>query len=261
VGGILGGVSLRAPFWAAGAVSFLGAAYGWFVLPESLPRERRSPFQWRRANPVGALSMLKARDALLGLAVVAFLHRLAHDALPSLFVLYGDYRYGWSARTVGFALMGVGIVSMIVQGGLVRPAVRRLGEPVALLAGLGFGAAAFVIYALAPTGLVFMGGIVVGGLFGLAYPSLQGMMTRRVGPEEQGRLQGALGSLAGIAAIIAPGMFTQVFATAIRPTGFGGGALPGAPFLLAGLLLVVGMVVAQRERGRQVGAVPVATPE
>ena len=250
VGGILGGISLRAPFWAAGAVSFLGAAYGWFVLPESLPRERRSPFQWRRANPVGALSMLKARGALLGLAVVAFLHRTAHDALPSLFVLYGDYRYGWSARTVGFALMGVGIVSMIVQGGLVRPAVRRLGEPVALLAGLGFGAVAFVVYALAPTGWVFMGGIVVGGLFGLAYPSLQGMMSRRVGPEEQGQLQGALGSLAGIAAIIAPGMFTQVFASAIRPGGLGGGALPGAPFLLAGLLLVVGMVVAQRERGR-----------
>jgi len=87
-------------------------------------------------------------------------------------------------------------------------------------------------------------------LFGLAYPSLQGMMSRRVGPEEQGQLQGALGSLAGIAAIIAPGMFTQVFASAIRPGGLGGGALPGAPFLLAGLLLVVGMVVAQRERGR-----------
>jgi DHA1 family tetracycline resistance protein-like MFS transporter len=250
VGGILGGISLRAPFWAAGAVSFLGAAYGWFVLPESLPRERRAPFQWRRAHPLGALRLLRSHEALLGLGIVAFLHRMAHDALPSLFVLYGDYRYGWSPRTVGFALMGVGIVSMIVQGGLVRPAVRRLGEPVALLAGLGCGAMAFVIYALAPNGWLFMSGIVVGGLFGLAYPSLQGMMTRRVGPDEQGQLQGALGSLAGIAAIIAPALFTQVFATAIRPTGPGGGALPGAPFLLAALMLIAGMVVAQRERRR-----------
>ncbi len=260
VGGILGAIDLRAPFWAAGAVSFVGAAYGWFVLPESLPRERRAAFRWRRANPVGALRLLRGHGALLGLAAVAFLHRVAHDALPSLFVLYGDYRFGWSARTVGFALMGVGVVSMIVQGGLVRPAVRRLGEPVALLTGLGFGAAAFVIYALAPNGLVFLGGIVVGGLFGLAYPSLQGMMSRRVGPEEQGRLQGALGSLAGVAAIVAPGMFTQVFAAAIRPSGFGGIALPGTPFLLAALLLVVALVVAGRERGRgravHVGGVP-----
>jgi DHA1 family tetracycline resistance protein-like MFS transporter len=248
VGGILGEISLRAPFWAAGAVSFLGAVYGWFVLPESLPPERRAPFQWRRAHPIGALRMLRAHEALLALGVVALLHRMAHDALPSLFVLYGDYRFGWSPRTVGFALTGVGIVSMIVQGGLVRPTVRRLGEPRALLAGLGFGAASFVIYGLASSGTVFLSGIVVGGLFGLAYPSLQGMMTRRVGPEEQGQLQGALGSLAGIAAIIAPGLFTQVFAAAIRPRGLGGLALPGTPFLLAALMLIAAMVVAQRER-------------
>jgi DHA1 family tetracycline resistance protein-like MFS transporter len=252
VGGIAGQISLRAPFWAAGAVGLLGAAYGWFVLPESLPRERRAPFQWRRAHPLGALRLLRSHEALLGLGIVAFLHRTAHDALPTLFVLYGDFRYGWTPRTVGFALMGVGIVSMIVQGGVVRPAVQRLGEPRALLAGLGFGAASFVIYALAPNGYLFMTGIVVGGLFGLAYPSMQSMMSRRVGPEEQGRLQGALGSLAGIAAIIAPGLFTQVFATAIRPNGLGGGALPGAPFLLAALMLAAAMLVTQWERAKAI---------
>jgi DHA1 family tetracycline resistance protein-like MFS transporter len=243
VGGILGGISLRAPFWAAGAVSLLGAGYGWFVLPESLPPERRGALRWRRANPVGALGLLRSREALAALAVVAFLHRLAHDALPTMFVLYGDYRFGWTARSVGFALMAVGVVSMIVQGAVVRPAVRWLGEPRALLAGLGFGAIAFAIYALAPTGMVFMVGIVIGGLFGLAYPALQGMMSRRVGPEEQGRLQGALGSLAGVAAIVAPGLFTQVFAAAIRPGGVGGLALPGAPFLLAGLMLLLAAMV------------------
>ena len=244
VGGLLGGIGLRAPFWAAGALSVVGAAYGWFVLPESLPVERRAPFAWRRANPVGSLGLLRARQALLGLALVAFLYRVAHDALPSLFVLYGDYRFGWTARAVGFALAGVGAVSMIVQGGLVGAAVQRLGEPRALVAGLGFGAVAFTLYGLAPTGALFLLGIPIGGLFGLAYPALQGLMTRRVGADEQGRLQGAIASVMGIAGVIAPVLFTQVFAAAIGP--FRAAGVPGAPFLLAALLLVTAMVVVRR---------------
>src|SRR5213082_3428057 len=155
VGGLLGGIGLRSPFWAAGALSLVGAAYGWFVLPESLGAERRASFAWRRANPVGSLGLLRAREALVGLAVVAFLYRMAHDALPSLFVLYGDYRFGWTAQTVGFALAGVGVVSMIVQGGLVGAAVKRLGESRALVTGLAFGAVAFTVYGLAPPGHCF----------------------------------------------------------------------------------------------------------
>jgi DHA1 family tetracycline resistance protein-like MFS transporter len=248
VGGLLGGISIRAPFWAAGALSVVGAGYGWFVLPESLPAERRAPFAWRRANPVGSLGMLRAHGALLGLAFAAFLYRVGHDALPSLFVLYGDYRYGWTARAVGFALAGVGVVSMIVQGGLVGRVVRRLGEPRALLLGLACGAVALAIYGVAPTGTLFLLGIPIGGLFGLAYPSLQGLMTRRVGPDEQGRLQGALASVMGIAGVIAPVLFTQVFAAAIGP--FRTLGVPGAPFLLAALLLVAAIVVVRRELGR-----------
>ena len=244
VGGLLGGIGLRAPFWAAGALSLVGAAYGWFVLPESLPLDRRATFAWRRANPVGSLGMLRTREALVGLALVAFLYRVAHDALPSLFVLYGDYRFGWTARAVGFALAGVGVVSMIVQGGLVGAAVKRLGEPRALVTGLGFGAAAFALYGLAPTGALFLLGIPIGGLFGLTYPALQGLMTRRVGADEQGRLQGAIASVMGIAGVIAPLLFTQVFAAAIGP--FRGLGVPGAPFLLAALLLVTAMVVVRR---------------
>src|SRR5439155_25196461 len=99
VGGLLGGIGLRAPFWAAGALSLVGAAYGWFVLPESLPTARRAPFAWRRANPVGALGLLRAHQALLGLALAAFLYRFAHDALPRLLVLYGDYMFECTARS------------------------------------------------------------------------------------------------------------------------------------------------------------------
>ena len=130
-------------------------------------------------------------------------------------MVYGDYRFGWTARAVGFALAIVGAASIVVQAGVVGPAVRRLGEPRALRTGLACGALAFVVYGLAPTGGIFLMGIPLGALYGLTYPSLQGLMTRRVGPDEQGRLQGALGSLMGIAGVIAPLLFTQVFAAAI----------------------------------------------
>src|SRR5206468_10271014 len=141
-------------------------------------------------------------------------------------------------------LAGVCVVSMIVQGGLVGAAVKRLGEPRALVAGLAFGAAAFTLYGLAPTGVLFLLGIPVGGLFGLTYPALQGLMTRRGGAVEQGRLQGAIASVSGIAGVIAPVLFTQVFAVAIgRLPSLG---LPGAPVLLRALLLVAAMTVVRR---------------
>ncbi len=175
-----------------------------------------------------------------------------------MFVLYGDYRFGWSARTVGFALALVGVASMIVQGGLVGLAVRRLGEARALVAGLLCGAVAFIIYGLAPRGSVFLLGIPVGALSGLAYPALQGLMTRRVGPDEQGRLQGAVASIMGIAGVIAPILFTQVFAAAIGK--FHGLGLSGAPFLLAALLLVVAVAAVRHELGGAPDALRKETP-
>jgi DHA1 family tetracycline resistance protein-like MFS transporter len=241
VGGLLGSLSLRAPFWAAGALSLAGALYGLLVLPESLPPERRARFELRRANPLGSLGMLRARH-LLGFAVAAFLYRLGHDAMPSLFVLFGDYRFGWNERTVGFMLAIVGVMSMIVQAGLVGAIVKRVGEQKAMYLGFGFGTVAMLFYGLAPNPTLFVVGIVVGSLFGLAYPSLQSLMTRQVGQDEQGRLQGAIASLMGIAGVIAPIMFTQIFAEAIG--SFRSFGLPGAPFLFAGLVLIGAMVAA-----------------
>jgi MFS transporter, DHA1 family, tetracycline resistance protein len=240
-GGVLATVDLRAPFWAAGVLSLVGAAYGWFVLPESLPPERRAPIDWRRANPIGSIGLLRSRPALLALAAAAFCYRVAHDAMPSLFVIFTDYRFGWNERTVGFVLAIVGVVSMIVQAGFVGAAVKRLGEQRAMMTGFTFGAIAFLIYALAPSGAVFLAGIPIGALFGFAYPALQGLMTRRVAAEEQGRLQGALASLMGIAGVIAPLLFTRVFAEAIGPYRRYG--VPGAPFLLAAGILVAAMIV------------------
>jgi MFS transporter, DHA1 family, tetracycline resistance protein len=242
VGGLLGTLGPRVPFWVAGALSLLNAAYGLVVLPESLPPERRAPMAWPRAHPVGALGIVRGRPVLRRLASMMFLRHVAHAALPSTFVLYATYRYGWDAKTVGLALAGVGVGSLVVQGALVAPFVRRFGEARALLWGLAFGAAGFATYGLAPTGAVFCVGIVLLSLWGLSWAASQGLMTREVDATEQGRLQGLDGSLRGIADLIGPGLFTFTFAQFIAP----GQDLPGAPFLLAALLQIAAIVVAWR---------------
>jgi DHA1 family tetracycline resistance protein-like MFS transporter len=237
LGGLLATFGLRAPFWAAAVLSLAGALYGFFVLPESLPRAQRAMFNWRRANPIGAIDMLQRHgSALLGLTAAVFLYRLAHDALPTLFVIYGDYRYHWTPRDVGLALAAVGVASMIVQAGLVGRVVGKFGERRAMIAGFTFGAIAMAIYGAAPSGGLFLIGIPFGGLFGFTYASLQGLATRHVSAREQGRLQGALASVMGLAGVVAPLMFTQVFAYAIAPQRTT--LLPGAPFLLAAALLL-----------------------
>ncbi|MGH7491595.1 MAG: TCR/Tet family MFS transporter [bacterium] len=252
LGGVLGGISPRLPFWVAAGLGLLNATYGLFVLPESLPPERRASFAWKRANPVGSLNLLRTHPQLLGLATSNFLGNLAHAVLPSTAVLYMSYRYGWDERAVGFMLAGVGVCSAIVQGGLIGPIVKRFGERRALLTGLIFGAAGFAIYGLAATGTVFSAGIPVMALWGLAGPSAQGLMTRHVGPSEQGRLQGANSSIMGIAELLGPGLFTLTFAAFISTQR--DLHLPGAPFFLAALLLVAAMFTAWRVTRRGVGA-------
>jgi DHA1 family tetracycline resistance protein-like MFS transporter len=244
LGGLLGSVDPRLPFWAAAAFSFANAMYGLFILPESLPPEKRRPFEWRRANPLGSLKLLRSHPELSGLAGVVFLSNLAHAALPATFVLYAGYRYGWDARDVGLAFAGIGVCSALVQGGLVGPLIRRVGERRVLLAGLACGALGFVAYGLAPTGALFLAAVPIVALWGLASPSAQGIMTRHIGPSEQGALQGAAGAVMGMATMIGPGLFAATFAWFI-----GGGArlrVPGAAFLLAALLLAVGAVLAAR---------------
>ena len=178
------------------------------------------------------------------MAVVMFLSNLAHAALPATFVLYAGYRYGWDARDVGLVLASVGICSAIVQGAVVGPAVRRLGERRVLLAGLTCGAVGFFAYGLAPTGMLFLAAVPVVALWGLASPAAQGLMTRHIGPTEQGALQGAAGSVMGIATMIGPGLFAATFAYFI-----GEGTRwhqPGAAFMLAAVLLALGAGVAAR---------------
>jgi DHA1 family tetracycline resistance protein-like MFS transporter len=242
LGGIAGDVDPRLPFWIAAALSLANGLYGTFVLPESLPPEKRAGFSWTRANPFGSLLLLRSQRQLTALASINFLGNLAHAVLPSVSVLYMTYRYGWNERTVGLTLAGVGVCSMIVQGALIGPIVGRVGERNALMIGLVFGVAGFLVFGLATSGPVFWLGIPLMALWGLASPSALGLMSRRVGPSEQGRLQGANSSIMGIANMVGPGLFTQTFALAI---GVGSAwHLPGAPFVLSAGLLAVAATAA-----------------
>lgn len=243
-GGLLGGINPRLPFWVAAGLALLNTLYGLFVLPESLPVERRQSFRWSRANPLGSLTLLRSHAELIGLAGVNFLYQLAHQVLPSVFVLYAGYRYGWDATTVGLTLAAVGVCNVIVQAGLIRPIVSRVGERRALLAGLLFGAMGFAAYGLSPTAGWFFAGIPIFSLMGLYGPSAQGIMTRRVSPSEQGQLQGANASIMGMAGLVGPGLFTQVFAAFIGKQA--NWHLPGAAFLLASLLMIVAIPLALR---------------
>jgi DHA1 family tetracycline resistance protein-like MFS transporter len=237
IGGALGQLDPRLPFWFAAVLSLVNFAYGLIVLPESLPRERRTAFAWRKANPFGAFALLRSHPELLGLSGVMLLNFVAHEVLPALFVLYAGYRYDWDQLAVGLALAGVGVGSMIVQGGLVRPLVRRLGERTTLLLGLVCGAAGFAVYGLAPTGGLFLIGLPLSALWGLFLPAGQSRMSRNVAPQEQGRLQGALTALRGVGSLIGPGLFTLVFAASLPDR-------PGTPFILAAGLSAVAAVIA-----------------
>ncbi len=252
VGGLLGASDPRLPFWGAAATSLVNACYGYFVLPESLPREKRMRFSWRRANPVGSLVLLRSHRELFSLASVVFLGYLAHAVLPSTAVLYVSYRYGWDTKAIGFMLAGAGISAMIVQGVLIKSITARFGERKTLLAGLFSGAVGFAVYGLAINGWIYCAGIPVMAFWGLAGPSAQAFMTRRVSSSEQGQLQGAIAGLSGIAGLIGPGLFTQTFAFFIQSNSVYSTSLhfPGAPFLLASLLLLLGMVIAWRATSR-----------
>jgi MFS transporter, DHA1 family, tetracycline resistance protein len=244
IGGLLGGMDPRLPFWVAAGLSFANALYGLLILPESLPRDRRSPFRWKSANPVGALRLLRSDAVLAGLSVVTFVAQVAHVVLPSTFVLYATYRYGWDAKTVGLTLAMVGICAMAVQGAAIGPIVKRFGERRALMLGLSSGAAGFLIFGLAPSGGLFWVGIPVMALWGVAGAATQALTTQLVAPDQQGKLQGATSSVQSVAQMVGPFLFTLTFAYFI-----GANAplkLPGAPFLLASALLVLALVIAVR---------------
>jgi DHA1 family tetracycline resistance protein-like MFS transporter len=241
IGGWLAIRNPRLPFWVAGTATLLNACYGLFVLPESLPPERRKQrLAWKNANPIGVLRLLRSRTELLGLTIVSFLGFLAYEIYATVWILYVTYRFGWDQRMIGMALAVVGVLSIVYSAILVGPVVARLGERRTMLIGLSFAATGFAIYGWAGSTITFFAAIAITALWQLALPTLQSITTQRVSASEQGELQGAMASLRGIAMIIGPQIFAGTFAYFISRDHH----LPGAPWYLASLLLATSLVMA-----------------
>lgn len=248
LGGQAGAIDPRLPFWIAAALSLANALYGYFILPESLPPERRSKhFTLARANPIGAFRLLARNAQLSGLATAQFLYMVGHNVYPAVFVWFTKYRYGWDEAMNGWALALVGVTSIVVQGGLIGPVVKALGERRAIVTGLCFGIAGFLIYAFGEASYWVWVAIPVSALWAFYSPAAQTLMSQRVDPSEQGQLQGALASLMGVASIVAPILYPNVLAAAIEAkTAAPGWPLLGAPFFVAAALLIAALIVAER---------------
>jgi MFS transporter, DHA1 family, tetracycline resistance protein len=242
VGGILGSYNVHYPFWAAAGFSLLNFTYGYFILPESLKLENRSAFSWAKANPFGSVKLLATQRELWGLGLVSFLSQLAHTSLPSIYVLYAGYRYGWGPGQVGILLAGVGVASMIVQGGLVQPIIKRIGERPALLIGLFCASIGMTWYGTAWEGSLVWLGIPFAAFWGLFNATSQSVMSQRVSASQQGQLQGASSSIMAFAGIIGPALFASVFAMSIDPAR--NINLPGMGFWLAGFCLLLAFLLA-----------------
>jgi MFS transporter, DHA1 family, tetracycline resistance protein len=240
VGGLLGNINPRLPFWVAGALSLINGLYGLFVLPESLPRQNRSPFSWTRANPIGSLAMLRPRN-MIGIATVLQLGYIAQQVLMNVYVIYADYRYQWTNRTVGLSLAFVGIFTIIYGAFLVKPLVARLGERRTMTLGLIGGIIGYSMIGSSKTGLLLWLGIPFLNMMTFTWPAAQSMLSHRTSPSRQGQLQGAINSLRGLAGLLGPGLFTYIFSKSIG-TGI---HIPGSPFYTAAAMLLAALFITQ----------------
>jgi len=244
LGGVLGDVGLRVPFFVAGGLTLLNTLYGWLVLPESLAPENRRAFAWNRSNPAGSLLALRRYPMVFGLTGTYFLFYLAHQVYPAIWVLYTSYRYQWTVAQTGWSLALVGLMAAIVQGGLTRVVVANLGEQRSAIFGLTVSVVAYALYGFAPEGWMMYAIICFGSLGGVTTPALQGLISRSTGADEQGAVQGALTSLASVTGILGPPIVTGLFGFFISQ-----GApmkLPGVAFYFSSLLSVGALVLAAR---------------
>lgn len=255
IGGILGDhFGPRAPFYAVASLGALNLVYGWLFLPETLTKENRRRFDWARANALGNFIHFRQYPVLLPIAGCIFLYQLGHWAMPSVWAYFAEERFAWTPADIGYSLMAVGLAAALVQGGVTRIIIPKIGEPAAALAGLAIAAFAYAAYGLSTEGWMIYAIIPIGAFAGLTLPALQGIMSRTAPANAQGELQGAIASIAGLSMIIGPYMMTQLFAAFVKPGApFSVGDvvilpegapfyLPGAPFLLASILTLLAIV-------------------
>jgi DHA1 family tetracycline resistance protein-like MFS transporter len=241
LGGLLGAIDIHLPFWVAGGLTLVNALYGYFVLPESLPPERRRSFSLVRANPVGTFAALSRYPTVLGLAGATFLLNTAMFALHATWVLYTSHRFGWSPLQTGLSLALVGVGAAAVQGGLARWLIPKLGEPRSLVLGVAIGVLAYFGYGLATEGWMVYVIIAIASLGGIAQPAGQALISKSVPADEQGEVQGALTSLSSLASIVgmlSGGAVFGYFISDRAPV-----YLPGASYFMSGLLALAGLVV------------------
>lgn len=241
IGGLLASYGTRVPFYGAAALSFINWLYGFFILPESLPREKRRDFEWKRANPIGSLAALKKYPVTYGLIASLMLIWLAAHSVQSTWSYFTMGTFGWSEQEVGFSLAFVGLLVGLVQGMLIRVTIPRFGQKKSLFFGLAFYAAGLLLFALASEGWMMYVFLIPYSLGGVGMPALQGIISAHVPDNEQGELQGALTSLMSITNIVGPLIMTNTFALCTRdhsPVHFSGAAfLLGAVFMGTSLLL------------------------
>ena len=240
LGGLLGAISLRLPFFVAAGLALVNWLYGFFVLPESLAPEHRSTVSWRKMNPLASLRRLGTYPLVAGLAVAFLFATMAQRGLENVWILYTGFRYGWDLLTNGLTLGLVGVMAVLVQGLLIKPIVARIGERRSITLGLTVSTLAFLAYGLASQGWMVSVIIVFGALAGVALPTIQGLVAGTVLPSEQGKIHAAFTSLTSLTAIFSPLIFTaglfSFFTSAAAPV-----ILPGAPFFLGSLLFLVSL--------------------
>jgi MFS transporter, DHA1 family, tetracycline resistance protein len=249
LGGLLATWGIRAPFWAAAGLCFLNFLYGFFILPESLPKENRRPFDWKRANPFGSLKFLTSHPEIGGLAIGFFLIYLGAQAVQGNWNFFTQYRFGWSDKTVGISLAVVGVLVGGVQAGLTRVVIPRIGNEKSIYLGLALYALGLVLFGFATQGWMMFVFLVPYCLGGICGPSLQSVISGHVPNNQQGELQGALTSLMSLTTIFGPLMMSNIFAyfsSGKAPIYF-----PGMHFLVGALCIVLSLVLTYNVLNRE----------
>jgi len=258
IGGFLGEFGPRVPFLAAAALTFINLIYGALVLPETLAKNQRRPFDWRRANPTGALVALRRYPMVFGILGAYFLFLLGHHVLPATWSYFTIEKFDWSPRQIGYSLGAVGILMVLVQAVLLRLLLPKIGVRRAAFAGYTFAIVSFLGYAFATDGWMLYMFLAAGALQGFASPAMQGLMSNQVPADQQGELQGGLASMSSLTAILSPPFMTQIFGifTATNAPVY----FPGAPFIVAAVLTVAALAVFVRATASLDETAPATAP-
>ena len=241
LGGILGQHDLRLPFWISALIAVVNGIFCLIFIKESLPQEKRQKLTLKSANPFGSFIFFKENKQIQGFVWARMFNDLAQIVFQAVFVLYADYRFGWQTQNTGVFLAAIGVATMVVQGGFIRPLIKALGEKKAMYLGLVCGAISFVIYGSAHSTTWLYVAIPIAAFWGLNNASLQAYVTGKINPHEQGRLQGSLSSLTALMGVFGPFIFSQIFAYFISPNA--PIIIPGAAFYFAAILVAISLII------------------